>query len=69
MVEEKKPAKPAVKRSSEPSLPEGKRAPSLGLREPDVVSELPDAGSTGPATPVPPGRATEAGTVIVRPPR
>jgi len=47
-----------------PNLP----APTIGLRDPDVVSELPaDTGMRSPA-PVPSSSADDRPTVIARPP-
>ena len=64
-VVEEAPKKKSVARNTGEPVP---LPPEIGLRDPDVVSELPDA--TGPATPpVPPiSSSDDRPTVIARPP-
>lgn len=64
VVEEPKPTPQAAKRESQqPSEP---AAPQFTLRDPDVVSELPESRQATPSSPAP--RQGGTGTVIARPP-
>lgn len=64
IVEEAPKERQAVKPTTIPTLP----GPEIGLRDPDVVSELPaDTGMRSPA-PVPSGSPDGRPTVIARPP-